>query len=191
MRVKRDGAWVAGALMHPRQDVIMADMSGVRDADEQLIREGAVVAIYYYTLRLANQRGCQGVNFLGSGPVLEGGLFQHKRRWGGEIVVSPYLHRLIWLRVRRGTPAVAQFLKETPLITVGQDGRLRGLIVVDDPYQVSPETEREWGKNYATPGLTDLIVRAVGNFTGEPGDVPVLDRIVPLPAGCATGVDDD
>jgi hypothetical protein len=191
LRVKRDGAWIAGALMHPRQDVIVADMSGVRDADVQLIREGAGVAIYYYSLQLANQRGFRGINFLGSGPVLEGGLFQHKRRWGGEVVVSPYLRRLIWLRIQRSTPAVAQFLKETPLITVGQDGRLHGLIVVDDPYQVPPEIEQEWGKNYATPGLTSLIVRAVGNLTGEPGVMPVPDRIVPLPAGSETGVDDD
>jgi len=191
LRVKRDGEWVAAALMHSRQDVLIADMSGVRDADAQLTHEGAVVAIYYYSLQLANQRGYTGVNFLGSGPVLQGGLFQHKRRWGGTIILSPYLHRLIWLSVRRSTPAVAQFLKETPLVTVGEDGRLHGLVIVDDPYQVSPEIEQEWEKAYGTPGLTSLIVRAVGTFTGEPGAVQVPDRVVPLPAGTRMEMDDD
>jgi len=191
LRVKRDGEWVAGALMHPWQDVLIADMSGVRDADAQLTHEGAVVAIYYYSLQLANQRGYTGVNFLGSGPVLQGGLFQHKRRWGGTIILSPYLHRLLWLSVRRSTPAVTQFLKETPLVTVGEDGRLHGLIIVDDPYQVPPEVEQEWEKNYATPGLGSLIVRAAGTFTGEPGAVQVPDRVVPLSAGTRMEMDDD
>ncbi|MDH4137809.1 MAG: hypothetical protein OEW09_14000, partial [Anaerolineae bacterium] len=164
------------------------DMGGVRNGDEQLVREGAYTARYYAAIQWANQNGCEGVNFLGSGPYLKGGLFQHKRNWGAAISISPYLHRLIWLRIQRSTPAVSQFLKAIPFVTVDKDGSLHGLIMVDDPHNVPAETRKEWEKRYATPGLSSLVIRSVSNFAKEPASVNDPDLVIPmLPSSSVEG----
>ena len=190
-RVVRDGDWVSGSICHLQQDVLMGDLLGVKNADAQLIREGATVAAYYATIQWANQHGCGAVNFLGSGPYIATGRFQHKRKWGGAVSVPPHLHRQVWIRVRRSTPAVSQFLKQTPVIVVDQDGTLHGLITTDDPHNVPTETRKEWEKNYATPGLSDLIVRSPSYFTGEQGNDGTLDLVIPISFHSDSGTEDD
>lgn len=167
-RVTRDGTWVSGVVCHPAQNTVCVDIGGVRDADLQLIKEGAMAALYYVAIHWANQHGYDAVNFLGTGPYLGIGMFQYKRKWGGAISVPPHLHRQIWIRVRRSTPAVAQFLKETPFVVVDGNGKLHGLIVVDDPHSVSDEIREGWEKRYSTPGLSSLLIRPVRTYTEDP-----------------------
>jgi hypothetical protein len=166
-RVTRDGTWVSGAVCHPAQNTVWVDIGGVRDADLQLIKEGAMAALYYVAIHWANQHEYDAVNFLGSGPYMGIGMFQYKRKWGGTISVPPHLHRQIWIKVRRSTPAVSRFLKETPFVVVDGNGKLHGLIVVDDLHSVSDEIREGWEKQYATPGLSSLLIRPVGYFTED------------------------
>ena len=186
-RVERGGDWVSGVVCHPQGDVLLATTSGVKNGDAQLVHDGATAATYYAAIHWANQHGYKAVNFLGSGARLSGGLFQHKRKWGSTVSVSPNLHRQIWIRVRQITPAVSQFLKENPLITVDRDGELHGLIMVDDPSSVSAETRKEWEKSYATPGLSSLIVRSVSSLAQEPADARDADLVIPIPSGSGFG----
>jgi hypothetical protein len=132
LRVKRDGDWVSGKICHPQQNVLITDILGVKNADARLIHEGATAATNYAAIDWANQHGYEAVNFLGTDPHLGTGLFQHKRKWGTTVSVPPHLHRLIWIRVRRITPAVSQFLKENPFIVMHETGKLYGLIIVDE-----------------------------------------------------------
>jgi len=181
-RVKRDGDWVSGVVCHPLQGVLLARISGVKNADARLIHEGATAATYYAAIHWANQHRYKVVNFLGSGVRLSGGLFQHKRKWGATVSVSPNLHRQIWIRVRRITPAVSRFLKENSFIVVDKSGKLHGLIIVDEPHNVSAETRKEWEKRYVTPGLSSLLIRSVRNFAEEPANVKDPDLVIPIPS---------
>jgi hypothetical protein len=179
-RVKRDGVWVSGGVCHLQQDVLILDMVGVRNGDAQLIREGAMAARYFAAIQWANQHGCKAVNFLGTDPFLKTGLFQHKRKWGTTISVPSHLFRQIWLTVRRVTPAVSQFLKDTPLVTVDDAGKLHGLIIVDDAQNASAETIEECRKFYATPGLSSLLIRSVDGLARETENVRELDVVIPI-----------
>jgi hypothetical protein len=179
-RVTRDGDWVSGVVCHPQNDVLMWDITGVKNADEQLMTEGAAAATYYAAVHWANQQGYNAVNFLGSLPCLSSGLFHHKRRWGGAISIPPHLHRQVWIKVRRNTPAVSQFLKDHPFVVVDKDGKLHGLVVVDDPHNVSAETRKEWEKNYVTPGLSSLLIRPVSCFTEEPAHDKDSGLVIPI-----------
>lgn len=186
-RVKRDGIWVSGSICHLQHNILVIDMVGVRNADEQLIWQGATAATFYTAIHWANQNGCKAVNFLGSGSYLQGGLFQHKRKWGTTIRISPYLHRLTWLKIQRRTPAVVQFLKENPVVTVDKDGKLHGLIVVDDSQDVSDEIRKEWEKHYVIPGLSSFLIRSVSSFTGEPAHGSEPDLVIPMPPSSSSG----
>jgi hypothetical protein len=90
------------------------------------------------------------------------------------------LHRQVWIKVRRNTPAVSQFLKDHPFVVVDKDGKLHGLVVVDDPHNVSAETRKEWEKNYVTPGLSSLLIRPVSCFTEEPAHDKDSGLVIPI-----------
>lgn len=182
-RVKRGGVWVSGGVCHLQQDVLMLDMVGVRNGDAQLIREGAMAARYFAAIHWANQYGCKAVNLLGTDPYLKTGLFQHKRKWGATVSVPSHLLRQIWIKVRRVTPAVSQFLKDTPLLIVDEAGKLHGLIIVDDAQNASAATKEEWKKHYGTPGLSSLLIRSVDNLARETANAKEPDVVIPILPG--------
>ena len=185
--VKRDGQRVCGSVCYLDDDTVHFMILGVLDGSQELMREGAVGALYCLRVQWANERGYKAVNFLGSDPFPGDSLFRFKRKWGTAVSVPPHLHRQIWIGIRRNTPAVARFLKENPFIVVDGDGDLHGHIVVDDSRDVTPETVEEWEKRYVTPGMSDLLIRSVGSFAAESADGRGPDLVIPISAGATLG----
>jgi len=165
--VKRDGRYVAGALVRPIDSMLCGELLGVLHGDEQLVREGSLGAAIYAVVHWANRNGYQKVDMGGVVPRLNNGVFQAKRRWGATVMPSPTMHKQIWIKIHRRTPAVAHFFKENPLITLGPDKRLHGLIVVDDPEDVTEDVQQEWVSRYATPGLVDLRACTVADLMAD------------------------
>lgn len=180
-RVERDNDWVSGLICYRRQNVVIAQIMGVRDADAQLIREGAASTLYYTAVHWANQHGYEAVNFLGTEPFLEAGQFRYKRKWGVTVSIPPQLHRRVWLKVRRVTPAVSTFLQENPCIVIDDRRKeLYGLIVMDDLHSVTTDTKERWEERYATPGLSHLVVRSVDDFAEGLPDGHEPDLVIPI-----------
>jgi hypothetical protein len=183
-QVKREGIWVSGGLCHPQQHILNACILGVRNADPELIHQRAISAIYYSAIHWANQHGYEAINLLGTEPYLRLGLFQHKRRWGATLSIPATLHRQIWIGVRCITPGVSQFLKENPFV-IEENGKLQGLVIVDDPHQVPAEVKQEWEDLYVTPGLSHLVIRSVRDFSRESAGVPSPDLVIPIPCSAS------
>jgi hypothetical protein len=178
--VERDGRRVCGLVCHLKHDTVRLMVMGIVNGDKQLLKEGAADALYYLLIQWANLHGYQAISFLGSGTRLNSGLFQYKRKWGTTISVSNTLHRQIWIKIQRNTPAAVQFLKDNPFVIIDRDGKLHGLIIVDDLHQVSAETREEWEKRYVTPGLSSLVVRSVSNLFEKPADGHHSDLVIPI-----------
>ena len=168
-----------------------AIIMGTLNGDEQLIREGAMATCYYSWIHWAHRQGyeavdCWGclspgakgvlcyhhgyeaVDFWGSRPYMMD-LFSYKRKWGATVGVSPDMPQRIWLRIRHNTPAVCQFLKDNPCITLDDKGRLWGLVVADDLNNIDPGTKASWRKQYDTPGLNGLLIRSVSDLSSPNG----------------------
>ena len=180
-KVKREGIWVSGVVCDPQLHTLNYRIVGTRNADLELMRQGALSATLYAASHWANQHGYETVNLLGTDPYLRLGLFQYKRKWGARVSIPATLHRQIWIGVQRITPAVSQFLKENPFV-IEENGKLQGLVIVDDPHQVSAEARQEWQNLYVTPGLSQLVIRSVRNFSREPASVPSPDLVIPIPS---------
>jgi hypothetical protein len=118
-RIRRDGDWVAGAVCQSDQGTLLGQILGVRWGDPQEMKMGVLYALHYAVIRWANEHGYRSLDFLETGPYLESGLFQNKRRWGTTVSVPYYTRRQTWLQARRVTPALAGFLKENPFVIVG------------------------------------------------------------------------
>jgi hypothetical protein len=162
--VKRDGVWVAGGVCQPQQGTVNFKLLGVKNADKQLIHEGAQAAIYYAGVHWANQEGFETINFEGCRSYVTG-LFQYKRKWGASISIPAHQYEQIWIKIQRLTPAVRQFLKDNPCIVSDEEETLHGLVITDDLDNVTPETEAKWHKQYMTPGLSGILVRSVADLT--------------------------
>ena len=164
---KRDGQYVAGSVGYLERKVLYAIVIGALNGDEQLIKEGAMTACYYSWIHWAHQQGYETVDFWGSKPYLAD-LFLYKRKWGATVGVPAGMPTRIWLTIQRDTPAVRQFLKDNPCITLDNKGELWGLIVADDPDNVSPDVKATWYTQYETPGLKGLLIRSVTELIRKP-----------------------
>lgn len=158
--VKRDGDWVSGGVCQPQRGTVNFKLLGVKNADGQLIHQGAQAAVYYAVIHWANQRGFEAVNLESCRAYLTG-LFEYKRKWGTSINLPAHQYQQIWIKIQRLTPAVSQFLQDNPCIVTDERGQLHGLIVTDDLASVTPETETNWRKRYMAPGLSDILIRSV------------------------------
>jgi hypothetical protein len=165
--IQRDDRCVAGVTCYPERKVLIAIIIGVLDGNEQLMEEVAMAAGYYSCIHWAHQHGYEDVDFWGSRPYLTN-LFLYKRKWGVAVGIPSDMPQRIWLKIRRDTPAVRQFLQDNPCITLDDTGKLWGLIVTDDPSNVAPETKAAWHKQYNTPGLEGLLIRSVTDLTSSP-----------------------
>lgn len=175
--IEREGRWVAASLCYPQQKMLSFILLGVLNADRQLLKEGVIGALNVLRLEWANQQGYETVNFLGSDPFLQSGTFQFKRKWGARITVPEHENKRIWLKIRRTSPAVSQFLKDNPAIIIDVKRALQGFIVADDLAQVSDEERAEWQKKYATPGLENLLVYTITSLVDDSTHKTVPDPV--------------
>jgi hypothetical protein len=162
--VYRDGQCVSGELsqIDDRHKLIHARFIGVRDGDEQLVREGAQKAARHAVIHWANRHGYHEVNFQGCEPFLSKGILQDKKRWGAGIQSSN--HKRILLKIQRSTPAVCRFLENNPCITISKQEDLRGLFFVEDSPSIPALTREKCEKTCAMPGLDGYFVRTVNDF---------------------------
>ena len=176
--VKRGGINVCGVLVQAQQGTFEIVEMGVLDGNVELLKEHVVDAMTFLCICWAHQQGYESFSFGATWPYLSGGTFQAKRRWGTTIKVSPHEHKRIWIRVQHNTPAVNQFLKDNPCLTIDDSGKLQGLIVTDDSNSINSETEAQWRKLYATPGLNGLRVCSVADLRySKQTSTIILDEI--------------
>lgn len=162
--VKRQGVCVSSGLCDITREpgAVHFLMEGVRQGDEQLLKEGAQSTLYYAVIHWANGHGYETVDFEATEPFLKKGILQHKRKWGLRVEVK--LPKRIWLKIHRATPAVAQFLEENPVIAIDKQDRLQGLFFAGNPEQVPAETRDAWAKLCDMPGMNGYQVRSLREF---------------------------
>lgn len=165
--VEKEGQSVAAGLCCPHKKNLNFVIVGVLNGDKSLMKERVLGILNVLRIQWANQQGFEAVNLQGCAPLLQGGQLQYKRKWGGQMLVPTSERKRIYLKVRRMTPAVSQFLKDNPAIIIDEKRALHGFIVTDDLAQVSAEDRTEWQKKYATPGLENLLVYTVADLVDD------------------------
>ncbi len=111
--VVRGGERVAGICTIPRGDTLWLAISGVRGGDPELLRQGAGFAVIVLTVEWARAQGYRALDAGRTGPFLNDGLQQFKRRWGLAPVVDPLAHvAAVWL----GSNAARQAFAREPVL---------------------------------------------------------------------------
>ncbi|HEY8197260.1 MAG TPA: GNAT family N-acetyltransferase [Gemmatimonadales bacterium] len=96
--VEENGVRVAGACTISHGDMVWFPLLGVREGDPQLLQRGASVAALALPLEWARQQNYRRFDLGRTGPFVNDGLQQYKRKWGFVPVPDPLTHfTAVWL----------------------------------------------------------------------------------------------
>lgn len=158
--VMQDGRAVAGALCRPAGDHLIFYRLGVLDGDSAHVRSGAQTCLYYFLMKLAQERKFKALDVTKSRPVLTDGVYLNKRDWGA--TVSPDDEATTWVyffNVSRA-PQVARLFELHPVIIHTRSGlrALTGGPSLDPSAALSPEVAAELAHRCRSPGLRGVTV---------------------------------
>ena len=115
--VVENGVRIAGACTIPHGDLLWFPLMGVRHGDPQLLQRGASVAAIALPLEWARTQNYRRIDLGRTGPFVNDGLQQYKRKWGFVPVPDPLTHvTAIWL----GSDAARRAFKREPVLV--EDG---------------------------------------------------------------------
>lgn len=158
MQIRREGKVVAGVLLHMAAGRLAYVWVGVPEDIEGDMFNGAFSALYYYTIRYGYENGCREIDFLGTRPVLNDGLFHYKRKWGTRVTASPIPRGDMLLKPLRWSTPLKSFFAHTYLIAKDNgDNHLIGKILVDT-HQPTRDDIQYLVNQYDTDGLKRLHV---------------------------------
>ncbi|WP_280853733.1 MULTISPECIES: GNAT family N-acetyltransferase [unclassified Streptomyces] len=178
----RSGERVAGVLCKLDGDTLVLRLAGVRDGDPQYYRAGAQMMLYHLVLEWAVTQGIEHAELSGSRPFVSEGLFAFKRRFRPRIVVpdNHFRDKRLVLVPRRDTPQVRDFLRDHPVIAVGERGGLDVLFPYDS--RRPPRTDLTW----ACPGLVQAremcLDELLADLPSAGASPPTQQSHVPRPA---------
>ncbi|MDW8344796.1 MAG: hypothetical protein RMM51_09935 [Verrucomicrobiae bacterium] len=124
----RDGQRLAGVAFAQHGRTLALLSTGVRLGNKELLRQGAMAAVYYFSWELARMRGCDAVDFGGCRPSLRDGLLQYKRKWGMRVRPKSNCHEVQCVQWREWGAIMEDFLdRVAPICWFG--GRLGAVTV--------------------------------------------------------------
>lgn len=162
--VKRGNEFVSGVLIATTTSIPIVAFLGVKDGREDYVKQGAISALYYYTILWAKERGFTEMDFGHCRPILNDGILLYKRRLGMGIHRSSRKHRILYISIVKLNSYLEQFLIDNPLIYDDQ-GKLKGLVFFQERDQPTLQEIEDLKRKYYIPGLEGFTV--VSNDKGK------------------------
>ena len=170
--VERHGVRVAGVVFSTSGNTISSRIAAPVSDPELVENLHAVSATKKFLIDYAIERAYQYLDLGKSRPQLMDGVLRHKKRWGARLLDSPKEVAEFHLSWRALTPAIAQWLRTTPLV-VRDCGGLAGLTASaenESPDDCMSRLRRLW-----SPGLARIIV------LNHDGQNPGIDEVFGTP----------
>ena len=164
MLIKNKDRYLSGSVIELKNNVFQPMKIGILNGDLNLLKESALVALYYSYFKFAEERKIKIINLGSSRAFLNDGVLRYKVKWNTTIEFDKKVSNILGLKICRLSEPVKSFLISNPFITI-EGNSLVGNIFVDSHEMRDRE---EIIKGYPTEGLAEL-------------------RIVPLGAGKSDG----
>jgi len=166
MTIQKENKPLSGAICRTRNGIFIFEFVGIEKGSLQLLKEGALDALYYYCISLALEKKCKEIDFGNSRPFLNDGLIRYKRKWGTKFVPNYKQSREIGIRINSSDKKGYQFfLNNYPILF--DEGNLSGLILLNKENPVDLKYMKHLEKAYYNPGLEYLIVVSTNGFNNE------------------------
>ena len=146
MRIKYADQVIAGGVVNFRNPQPSLAFFGVRDGLYDLVKKGALGAIYYFMVIEMKKEGFSSLYLGGSPPFLTNGVTRHKTNRLATIdKIRPYnSNDLISCFLLRDTEGLRDFLTASPFLYVNQNAELVGSVwIYPGKYNCREEFEKE------------------------------------------------
>jgi hypothetical protein len=170
--VERHGVRLAGVVFSISGNTVSGRIAAPVSDPELVENLHAVSATKKFLIDYAIERGYRYLDLGRSRPQLMDGVLRHKKRWGARLLDSPKELTEFHLSWRALTPAIAQWLRTTPLV-VRDSGGLAGLTALAEDESSDDCLDRL--RRLWSPGLARIIV------LNQNGRNPGIDEVFGTP----------
>jgi hypothetical protein len=161
--VRKEDRYLSGVVCRIKQGTFIFELIGIEHGSFQLVREGALDALYYYSILEALKRRCRIIDFGNSNPFLNDGLVLYKRKWGTMLMPNLKQIRGLGVKIHGIKDGGYGFIRNHYPIFFDRKG-LTGLILKDNIEPLTLKELRHMENAYSTPGLDNLAVVSRGGF---------------------------
>jgi hypothetical protein len=119
LQIMRGGECVAALLAFPRRGGYHMGKLGWRAGDPNVVKSGAVAAIYWFAMLRAHDLGLRQVSMGAAPPYLDDGLFRFKAKWGAILERPGTSQSECFLMLNPAHPDCRRLFAERSLIACG------------------------------------------------------------------------
>jgi hypothetical protein len=163
MLVKSKGETIAGGIIAYKRFKARLWCIGVNQGNPDHVKEGALGALTYFTIKYLKDKGFESVDFGGSRPFMKDGVLNRKKKWGMRITEKS--DRCFILKLLQNTSGVKGFLINNPFI-FNDDKGLVGAVFVEKELLINDNFVEEICNRYYYPGLLKIAIFVIdgGDF---------------------------
>lgn len=171
--VKKEEEYIAGMLLGYSKKGVYLHPLGVKDGNFNYVKEGAIGALFYFSLMYSREEGYQKVNFGLTRPFLKDGVFQFKKKRGMQISGTSNVG--FALKRSSTSAAVKGFLLNNPFLYMDERG-FNGAIFIDDDQSLSKGDFEKIYKDYYLSGICKLFIYRFGKVDNKKQEIvfPIL-----------------
>jgi hypothetical protein len=162
--VRKDGVPIGGGLIRTDEAMPRLWSGGTKNGDPIHLKEGAMLAVDYFSSVYLAEKGYQEVDLGLSRSFLSDGVLQYKRRWN--IRVAPYNSKGFVVKPLCKSPGLTGFFTHNPFVCLGH-GRLAEVVFVDGEGQCSGENLERLRSAYAMSGISEFKVFQINDTAAD------------------------
>lgn len=175
--VKEKGVLISGTLIVYSKNKAGLWSVGVKDGNASYVKEGALSALFYFSVCYLKERGYKKVNFGESRAFLKDGVAQFKKKWRQRITgVSGAGFLFMPLALSKGLKG---FFMNNPFIYV-EKNRLVAAVFEDENNSFSKEDGGESYRKYFYDGVTQINVYRFNGDTAQRDFSPILSEKISI-----------
>jgi len=162
--IRKEDEYRAGVLLIYRGNCAKLLFLGVKDGNVNYVRDGAIGALFYFSVQYLSEKGVTRIDFGASRSFLKDGVLRFKRKWNQRISRERKIAFLFKpLSMTRG---VKGFFLNNPFIYEDRTG-LNGAIFVESDLSLSQSDIRSIYNDYYLNGLSKLVIYQFGKTDTE------------------------
>jgi hypothetical protein len=156
--VKDGDKYVSGTIVKIENNKLSTCKSGVLNGDMDLVKKGALTALFYFYCKLAQDNGLTKIDYGLSRPFLNDGVLRYKAKWNTKIDLDQKNNKVFVLKINKLTEFTRHFLIYNPFISI-EKNILRGNIFYDSNIEENKEKHSISGlSEFKMINLDEMVV---------------------------------
>jgi len=183
--IKFEGREIAGGLIDHKGHKANLWCLGIKDANPEYVKMGAMGAFYYYSFQYLKDKGFKKAGVGGSRPFLNDGVLNYKRKWG--LKITEQFEGLFLLKPLKMTGGAKTFLVNNPFM-YSDKGKFNSAVFLNEAISIDEAIKEDISKKYGCLGLSKIDIFCLNNEEKTPSwqiskEIPIRPII---PNGCST-----